>query len=91
LQAATRKQVDIGRPGSGYGYQWWTRDNGSFSAIGIHGQVIHIDPTRGLVVALNSATAEASPSPASMHIRMALFDAIRTAIDAEPPAALKPR
>ena len=32
LQAATRKQVDIGRPGFGYGYQWWTRDNGSFSA-----------------------------------------------------------
>ena len=91
LQAATRKQVDIGRPGSGYGYQWWTRDNGSFSAIGIHGQVIHVDPARGLVITLNSATAEASPSPASMQIRMALFDAIRAAVDAEPPVALKPR
>lgn len=91
LQAATRKQVDIGRPGSGYGYQWWTRDNGSFSAIGIHGQVIHIDPERGLVVALNSATAEAIPSPASMQLRMALFDAIRAALDAEAQPALKPR
>jgi len=91
LHVATRKQVDIGRPGFGYGYQWWTRDDGSFSAIGIHGQVIHVDPARGLVVALNSATAEASPSPASMQLRMALFDAIRAAIDAEPPAALKPR
>ena len=32
LEAATHKQVDIGQPGFGYGYQWWTRDNGTFNA-----------------------------------------------------------
>ena len=91
LQAATRKQVDIGRPGFGYGYQWWTRDNGIFNAYGIHGQVIHIDPSRGLVIALNSATPEANFSPASVAARGALFDAIRAAVDQEAQAGLKPR
>ena len=91
LQAATRKQVDSGRPGLGYSYQWWTRDDGGFNAFGIHGQVIHIDPARGLVIAVNSAKPEANPSPASLQARAALFDAIRAALDAEPPAVLKPR
>jgi CubicO group peptidase (beta-lactamase class C family) len=91
LRAATRKQVDIGRPGFGYGYQWWTRDNGTYNAYGIHGQVIHIDPSRGLVIALNSATQEANFSPASIEARIALFDAIRAAVDAEPQAGLRPR
>jgi CubicO group peptidase (beta-lactamase class C family) len=53
--------------------------------------VIHVDPARGLVVAMNSATPEANASPASMQARVALFDAIRAALDAERPAALKPR
>ena len=91
LQAATRKQADIGRPGLGYGYLWWTRDDGSFNAYGIHGQVIHIDPARGLVIAVNSATPEADFSPASVQARVALFDAIRAGLDAEPQAPLKPR
>jgi CubicO group peptidase (beta-lactamase class C family) len=90
-QTATRKQVDIGRPGFGYGYQWWTRDNGSFNALGIHGQMIHIDPARGLVIALNSATPEANFSPASVEARVALFDAVRAAVDAENRAGLNPR
>jgi CubicO group peptidase (beta-lactamase class C family) len=90
LQTATRKQVDIGRPGFGYGYQCWTRDNGSFSALGIHGQVIHVDPARGLVIAVNSATPQADFST-SAATRLALFDAIRAAIDAESQTALKPR
>ncbi|MCP3980959.1 MAG: serine hydrolase [bacterium] len=57
--AATRTQVQIGWAGRGYGYQWWTSDDGTFRAIGIHGQLIHIDPARRLVVAINSAWPEA--------------------------------
>lgn len=34
---ATRKQKDIGRPGKGYGFQWWTYDDGSVAAQGIFG------------------------------------------------------
>lgn len=55
LAAATHKQADIGSAGAGYGYQWWTSDDGTFDAYGIYGQNIHIDPRRKLVVVINSA------------------------------------
>jgi CubicO group peptidase (beta-lactamase class C family) len=51
LRAATTKQADIGEPGRGYGYQWWTNDDGSFDARGIFGQGIFIDPATRLVIA----------------------------------------
>ena len=57
FQAATHPQVSLW-PGGGYGYQWWIF-NKSFEALGIHGQMIHIDPARKLVVAINSAWPEA--------------------------------
>ncbi len=58
FQAATHTQTQIW--GSlGYGYGWWTYDDGTFEALGIYGQVIHIDPARHLVVAINSAWPEA--------------------------------
>ena len=58
FQAATQTQIRIWG-GWGYGYQWWTLDDGSFQALGIHGQMIHIDPARRLVVVINSAWPEA--------------------------------
>ncbi|MEQ1641763.1 MAG: serine hydrolase domain-containing protein, partial [Novosphingobium sp.] len=51
---ATVKQKDIGDPGHGYGFQWWTYDDGSFAAQGIFGQGIFIDPKRNLVIASNA-------------------------------------
>ncbi len=51
-QAATQ-QADIGVPGRGYGFQWWTYDDGTFAAQGIFGQGIFIDPARRLVIATN--------------------------------------
>ena len=84
LDAATRKQVDIGEPGSGYGYLWWTRDNGTFSAYGLHGQQVYIDPARRLVVAINSAWPVGEFTKESRAARTALFNAIRAAIDSEP-------
>ena len=47
-------RTDIGQPGRGYGYQWWTYDDGSFAARGIFGQGIFIDPKRRLVIASNA-------------------------------------
>ena len=85
LEAATRKQVDIGQPGAGYGYQWWTRDDGTFNAFGIHGQQIHIDPARRLVFAINSAWPAAEFTKESRAARTALLSAIRAAIDSESP------
>lgn len=82
FQAATRKQVEIGQAGRGYGYQWWTIDDGTFNAYGIYGQMIHIDPTRRLVVAISSVW----PTPLSREsgaARAALVVAIKAAIDSE--------
>jgi CubicO group peptidase (beta-lactamase class C family) len=58
MQTATHTQVPLW-PGWGYGYQWWTQNCGTYRALGIHGQMIHIDPARRLVVVLNSAWPEA--------------------------------
>ena len=59
LADATRSQVATGgAPGSGYGYQWWIRGDGTFEGRGIYGQTLHIDPTRHLVIVINSATEQ---------------------------------
>lgn len=58
FRIATKTQVPIWGA-LGYGYQWWTYADGTFQALGIHGQVIHIDPARSLVVVINSAWPEA--------------------------------
>lgn len=50
IKQATSKQADIGEPNFGYGYQWWTEANGSYDAIGIFGQMIHVDPQHRLVI-----------------------------------------
>lgn len=55
---ATQTQIPIWG-GLGYGYLWWTYADGTFQALGAHGQMIHIDPVRRLVVAINSAWPEA--------------------------------
>ena len=57
FRAATHAQVPLW-PNGGYGYQWWIFNN-TFEALGIHGQMIHIDPARRLVVVINSAWPEA--------------------------------
>jgi len=54
IKQATSKQADIGDPAFGYGYQWWTEPNGSYDAIGIFGQMIHVDPKHRLVIVILS-------------------------------------
>ncbi|MCB1543665.1 MAG: hypothetical protein KDJ30_05075, partial [Rhodoblastus sp.] len=60
---ATTKQKDIGIPGRGYGFQWWTYDDGSVAARGIFGQGIFIDPKRKLVIASNANWTRATKGP----------------------------
>lgn len=55
---ATQIQVPLW-PGGGYGYGWWIFNNYSFEALGIYGQMIYIDPSRKLVVVVNSQWPEA--------------------------------
>jgi CubicO group peptidase (beta-lactamase class C family) len=80
FEEATRTQVEFGVDGRGYGYQWWTADDQTFSAIGIHGQLIHIDRERELVVVLNSAWPTAT-DPTRSSAQGELLSAIRAAID----------
>lgn len=85
VAAATIKQADIGVPGQGYGYQWWTNDDGSFAAQGIFGQGIFIDPKRKLVIASNSnwPTATNSSPDGVEAIRERFYRSVQAAIDAE--------
>ncbi len=81
LPQATSKQTDIGRPGRGYGYQWWTNDDGSFQANGIFGQSIFIDPHRNLVIATNANWPNATDDELARG-RSKFFKSVQDAIDA---------
>ena len=83
IAAATTKQVGIGRPGKGYGYQWWTYDDGSFAAQGIFGQGVFIDPGRNLVIASNSNWPRATSQSTVGSQRESFYKAVQAAIDAE--------
>jgi Beta-lactamase class C and other penicillin binding proteins len=83
LAAATTKQADIDIPGRGYGYQWWTNDDGSFAAQGIFGQGIFIDPKRKLVIASNGNWPAATDPEGVGAAREAFYRAVQAAVDRE--------
>ncbi|MDX2202070.1 MAG: serine hydrolase [Hyphomicrobiaceae bacterium] len=78
---ATTKQKAIGAPGRGYGFQWWTYDDGAVAARGIFGQGLFIDAKRQLVIATNGNWSRASlgPEPAA---REAFYRQVQAIIDA---------
>ena len=80
LAQATTKRADIGAPGRGYGYQWWTYDDGSFAALGIFGQSIFIDARRKLVIATSGNTPKAVDREGLGPARDAFFHAVQAAI-----------
>ncbi|AVP57204.1 serine hydrolase domain-containing protein [Pulveribacter suum] len=83
LEQATRKQADIDVPGRGYGYQWWTYDDGSFAARGIFGQGIFIDPARQLVIVSNADWSGGARDPVALPAREAFYRAVQQAVDGE--------
>ena len=83
LASATVKQADIGMAGKGYGYQWWTYDDGSYAAQGIFGQGIFIDPKRKLIIASNSNWPKATDPETVGAGREAFYKAVQAAVDAE--------
>lgn len=85
LAQATTKQADIDAPGYGYGYQWWTRDDGTFTARGIFGQSIFIDPKRKLVIASNGNWPTATDPTGLSVEREAFWQAVQAAVDKEGP------
>lgn len=80
LADATRRHSDIGVSGRGYGYQWWTYDDGSFEGIGIFGQLLHVDPRRHLVIVQLAAWPVAT-SDEEAGARAGLVRAVNRAVD----------
>ena len=81
IAAATTKQANIAQPGRGYGYQWWTNDDGSFAAQGIFGQGIFIDPKRRLVIATNGNWKVANDDASVGADRERFYKAVQAAAD----------
>jgi CubicO group peptidase (beta-lactamase class C family) len=81
IAAATTTQANIGYPGKGYGYQWWTYDDGSFAAQGIFGQGIFIDPKRRLVIASNGNWPRATDPDTVGAQREAFYKSVQAAVD----------
>lgn len=81
LAEATTTRMPIGQADRGYGYQWWTYADGSYSARGIFGQGIFIDPKRKLVVALNANWGTGANDRGSSAQREAFYQAVQKAID----------
>ena len=86
---ATTKRTDIGQSGRGYGYQWWTYDDGSYSARGIFGQGIFIDAKRKLVIVSNANWAGGARDPVATPAREAFYREVQKAIDDEGAALAK--
>ena len=89
LAQATTARTGIGQPGRGYGYQWWTYDDGTFTARGIFGQGIFIDPKRKLVIVTNANWAGGARDPVAAPAREAFYRAVQKAVDDEAGVAGK--
>ena len=80
---ATRNHVDSAATGYGYGYQWWSLDDGAYMARGIFGQGIFIDPKRNLVIASNSNWPQATDKQGGdqEEKRLAFYKQVQMAVD----------
>jgi CubicO group peptidase (beta-lactamase class C family) len=83
LADATTTRADIGRPGRGYGYLWWTYADGSFAARGIFGQGLFIDPKRKIVIASNADWGGGASDRVASEAREAFYRAVQKAVDDE--------
>lgn len=63
----------------GYGFQWWipeNRDGMDYSAIGVYGQFIYINPQRSVVIVKNSSYAKYTEIRGSSAESLAMFQEI---------------
>lgn len=83
-EASTPKTLE-GGDDLDYGYMWWTgwtpqsREDQAFSAVGIQGQYVYINPAHNIVIAQNAA----EPKPVGKEVvdPMVFFDAIVEHLD----------
>lgn len=81
MQGAMQRQESVDDPERGYGYLWWTDSDGSYAAVGIFGQLLYIDPSRGLVIAQAAAWPHAYDAE-EVASRRAFVAAVKRAVDA---------
>lgn len=85
MRDATRARSTLETSGYAYGLLWWpaatalARANGAFTAEGIHGQFVHVDPTARVVIVQWAARPE--PQGGEALDDLAFFDAIVGALD----------
>jgi CubicO group peptidase (beta-lactamase class C family) len=77
--STSHTQVDPKRPEEGYGYFWWIHPHGTYSAEGIFGQQIFLDPKDDLVIVFNSAWEKADEDK-SWIAQWNYADAVRKAL-----------
>jgi CubicO group peptidase (beta-lactamase class C family) len=88
ISAATTKKADTDKAEYGYGYQWWTTNDGCYAARGIFGQGIFIDPKRKLIIASNSNWPQATDRQSGNQEkqRLMFYRQVQMAIDNEAKA-----
>jgi CubicO group peptidase (beta-lactamase class C family) len=88
ITASTTKHADTSQAEFGYGYQWWTMNDGSYAAKGIFGQGIFIDPRRKLIIASNSNWPHATDRQGGDQAakRVLFYKQVQLAIDNEAKA-----
>lgn len=64
---------------SDYGFLWWLTAGDSYAAMGIYGQLIHIDPAEDLVIAIQSAWDASSGDDYHRH-QSAFIEAVTAAL-----------
>jgi CubicO group peptidase (beta-lactamase class C family) len=62
-----------------YGYLWWLTKGDSYEAMGIYGQLIHVDPAEELVIAIHSAWDSATGDEYYVH-QSAFIEAVTAAL-----------
>lgn len=70
-----------------YGRLWWLGGNGVYSAVGIYGQAIQINPAEELIIVTHSAWPRATGREFSRH-RAAFFGAVTAALGSAGPSAV---
>lgn len=81
LAEATVKQAETGsKNGTGYGYQWWTSPDGTFSGRGIFGQSLYVDPKRKLIM-VTLGNWPTAGGDALVGERTAFWKAVQAAVE----------
>jgi len=83
--ASTENSAPNRPAGVGYGFQWWLPadgDEGEYFARGIYGQYIYVNPTKGVVIALNSADRDFTEDGANLQ-NIEMFRVIASRIGGE--------